>query len=251
MDRLFLAAFAWFAGAPAYGVVMWPGDSVIGTNYQLSASEFSSVGTTSNGFELLQVTFSVTNVTGNADFDAVAISSESVIGSNGVLHHDQAIFGLVPTPTLDSIVAFGQPGSAVDSHYLPPVVLPSPGGAPVEDALSELGAADTGINSVFPPIPPFKPAGITGFGPAIRGGYAFGAAARPTGTTIPIAQVVFAPGRGLDVDFSIVIVDASPLTPSERFEGILLMPLPEPATAMLAAIGLAITAATRRRPDSV
>ena len=206
-------------------------------DYELSASEFTTVGTLPSGNDLLAVTLTLTNLNPDANFNVNNIAYE--IGTNGSLHNEVAFGGFARFPSAQSWLDFDPGGNAlspVDSF-----ALPAEGGFSLE-APTEAGDPDgTGILGGSAGA-----SGSAGFGVSLSGNYSLTVA--DTGASqggVDVFYLTFEDlGADIEVDFSI--------TPSSN-SGIIATPLvgaivgiPEPSAMILCGLALVGFAARRQ-----
>lgn len=158
---------------------------------------------------------------------ALLAGFQGSIGGNGALHHEQfpGRGGAIdPTP-------FGaDTDSPVDSHFLFSVQLSTQ--EPDETTVDDTTSPQPGLDSFGP--------GITGFGGILSATSTLNAPAAETN----IAYLVGEFGSLVGHDFSIATQSA--LGGTDRFSGEFALGVPEPTTAILAALGLAGFVARRR-----
>lgn len=129
-------------GLTATGRLLIPGSTLaVGVNYELSASGVTAVGRTPSGNDLLAMTLTLSNVSGDSSLDISGI--EASFGSGGGLHNEQIVHGFIDfrAVTADDWIRGGVSVSAVDSYFIQAVdsavVAPAEG-----DITAETGVLD-------------------------------------------------------------------------------------------------------------
>lgn len=232
--RLLLSAIIALAlGSAANASTILPGGvkASAGGNYELSVSDVTTVGNVpGSGNDLIAVTLTLTNVSGDADFDINGLNGV-ILGSNGALHNEQIPGGFNPFKGITAqnwIDAVGST-STVDSYFIQTIDLPLD--PPAEGDLT----SDSGVTELTGGA-----GGQGGFGAGLTGTYSFATTAQ----SFDVAYLVFENiGAATEVDFSLAATNAAGV--ADVVSGSVVL-IPEPSTVLLGSLA-AVGFAARRR----